>query len=82
MPPECVARAMSATRKRNPSDKCSVVYFRSTVDYPDDWTGHPENAEWFCTEHLPLTEGLTDLSALTAIDQIRTQLTQSTAAAD
>ncbi|MFF8784604.1 hypothetical protein [Streptomyces sp. NPDC015125] len=70
---------MSATRKRNPSDEFTVVYFRPTVDYPDDWTGHPENAEWFCTEHLPLVEGLTDLSALEAIDQIRTQLARTKA---
>ncbi len=79
MPPECIACAMSATGKRNTSsDTCTVVYFRSTVGHPDDWTGHPENAEWFCTQHLPLAEGLTDLSALEAIDQIRTQLTHST----
>ncbi|MFE7542096.1 hypothetical protein [Streptomyces platensis] len=67
---------MSATRRRNLSDKCTVVYFRPVVDYPDDWTGHPENAEWFCNEHLPLAEGRTDLSALEAIEQIRTQLAQ------
>ncbi|WP_411135825.1 hypothetical protein [Streptomyces sp. C10] len=79
MPPKCIACAISATRKRNLSGNFTVVYFRPTVDYPDDWTGHPENAEWFCTEHLPLTEGLTNLSALEAIDRIRTQLTQDKA---
>lgn len=79
MPPKCIACAISATGRHKPSDNFTVVYFRPTVDYPDDWTGHPENAEWFCTEHLPLAEGLTDLSALEAIDQIRAQLTQDKA---
>ncbi|WP_327701111.1 hypothetical protein [Streptomyces decoyicus] len=55
------------------------MYFHSTVEYPDDWTGHPENAEWFCAEHLHLTEGLTHLTALEAIDRIRAQLPQAEA---
>ncbi|QZY14182.1 hypothetical protein K7C20_02155 [Streptomyces decoyicus] len=78
MPPECVACAQSTTRKRTPSGtgKFTVVYFHPTVDYPDDWAGHPENAVWFCAEHLPLTEGLTHLTTFDAIDRIRTRLTQ------
>ncbi|MCR8574211.1 hypothetical protein [Streptomyces sp. Isolate_219] len=79
MPPKCIACTILTTKKHNPSDEFTVVYFRPTVDYPDGWTGHPENAEWFCAEHLPLTEGLTDLSALEATKQIRAQLTQDKA---
>ncbi|MFF9788329.1 hypothetical protein YWIDRAFT_00414 [Streptomyces sp. SceaMP-e96] len=79
MPPKCIACTFSATKKHNPSDEFTVVFFRPTVDYPDSWTGHPENAEWFCAEHLPLAEGLTDLSALEAAKQIRAQLTQDKA---
>ncbi|WP_326622752.1 hypothetical protein OG863_37300 [Streptomyces decoyicus] len=76
MPPECAACTQPTIRKHNPSGKFTVVYFHSTVEYPDDWTGHPENAVWFCAEHLPLTEGLTHLTALEAIDRIRAQLPQ------
>ncbi|MFG2533019.1 hypothetical protein [Streptomyces sp. NPDC048516] len=50
-----------------------MVYSRSTIDYPDDWTGHPENAVWFCAEHLTLAEDLTHPTALEAIDRIRAQ---------
>ncbi|MFC9228950.1 hypothetical protein ACFTZI_08295 [Streptomyces decoyicus] len=52
------------------------MYFHPAVEYPDDWTGHPENAVWFCAEHLPLTKGLIHLTALEAIDRIRAQLPQ------
>ncbi|WP_423247522.1 hypothetical protein [Streptomyces decoyicus] len=81
MPPECVACTQSTTRKRTPSGtgNFTVVYFHPIVEHPDDWTGHPENAVWFCAEHLPLTEGLTHLTSLEAIDRIRAQLPQGKA---
>lgn len=67
-------RRTAAASRGDPDGNFAVVYFRPTIDYADDdWTGHPENAVWFCAEHLPLTEELTRLTALEAIDQIRAQ---------
>ncbi|MFF4947955.1 hypothetical protein ACWC2K_37005 [Streptomyces chattanoogensis] len=70
MPPKCDACGPSATREGNGADEFTLVYFRPTVDYPDDWAGHPENAVWFCSAHLPLAEGLTGLTALEAMRRI------------
>ncbi|MFI7006328.1 hypothetical protein [Streptomyces sp. NPDC050145] len=46
--------------------------------YPDDWAGHPENCEWFCPAHLPLTEGLTHLPALEAMRLIQAKVRGTT----
>ncbi|MFE1949306.1 hypothetical protein ACFW9D_02425 [Streptomyces sp. NPDC059524] len=54
------------------------MYFKATTTYPDDWAGHPENCEWFCPTHLPLTEGLTDLPAGEAMKLIRARLREAT----
>ncbi|WP_406291502.1 hypothetical protein [Embleya sp. NBC_00896] len=35
------------------------------------WVGHPANAVWFCSDHVSLTEGLTDLPVSAALGRIR-----------
>ncbi|MBL1096004.1 hypothetical protein [Streptomyces coffeae] len=70
MPPICAVCRSRPERDSTRWGGFDVVYFRPTVEYPDDWAGHPENAEWFCPTHLPLTEGLTDLTANEALKRI------------
>lgn len=60
-------------RRDGELEEFTLVYFRQTVEYDDDWVGHPENAEWFCNDHAPLTEGLTDLTAAEAMRRIRSR---------
>ncbi|WNZ08588.1 hypothetical protein [Streptomyces sp. 11x1] len=70
MPPMCVV-----CPRRPHDDKTfsefTLVYFRATRTYDDDWVGHPESAVWFCNDHVHLAEGLTDLTAPEALERIR-----------
>ncbi|MFG3252731.1 hypothetical protein [Streptomyces sp. NPDC048172] len=78
MPPNCALCRVPPQLSEFESKDFTLVYFRSTVTYPDDWAGHPENAEWFCPTHLPLTEGLTHLPALDAMRLITAKLRGTT----
>ncbi|MGP3769782.1 hypothetical protein ACTWJ8_03025 [Streptomyces sp. SDT5-1] len=48
----------------------TLVYFRA-IQPPLGHEGHPENALWFCKDHVRHTEGKTDMSALVAMVHIR-----------
>ncbi|QKV97680.1 hypothetical protein HUT19_18620 [Streptomyces sp. NA02950] len=74
MPPMCAVCRSKPERDGHRFGGFTVVYFRPTAEYPDDWAGHPENAEWFCPAHLPLTEGLTDLTAREALGRIHARV--------
>ncbi|WP_431772219.1 hypothetical protein [Streptomyces cucumeris] len=76
MPPICMVCRARPSRDEG-YDGFTVVYFRPTVQYEDGWTGHPENAEWFCAAHLPLTEGLTDLTVGEAWERIKARAAES-----
>ncbi|MDT0574171.1 hypothetical protein RM704_43130 [Streptomyces sp. DSM 3412] len=70
MPPKCAVCPPDPYSGRA-IDEFTLVYFRETRTYDDDWVGHPENAVWFCAEHVRLTEGLTGLTAGEALERIR-----------
>lgn len=70
MPPMCVVCPPSPHSGR-PFAEFTLVYFRETRTYPEDWVGHPENAVWFCDDHVHLVEGLTDLTAGEALARIK-----------
>jgi hypothetical protein len=53
-----------------PFGEFTLVYFRATRTYDEDWVGHPENAVWFCDDHAHLVEGLTDLTAAEALARL------------
>ncbi|MER7000014.1 hypothetical protein [Streptomyces sp. NPDC000410] len=48
----------------------TLVYFRA-IEPPLDRAGHPENALWFCKDHVRYTEGKTHMSAILAMVHIR-----------
>lgn len=68
MPPNC------AICKASPRDQdyetFTLVYFRAIAP-PLDREGHPENALWFCKDHVRHTEGKTHMSAIVAMVHIR-----------
>ncbi|WP_406291631.1 hypothetical protein [Embleya sp. NBC_00896] len=45
--------------------------FGPAVHHRPGWKGHPSNAVWFCSDHVPLTEGLIDLPVSAALERIR-----------
>ncbi|MBE4735488.1 MULTISPECIES: hypothetical protein [Streptomyces] len=69
MPPMC-AVCPDTPHADKPLSRFTLVYFRATRTYDDDWVGHPENAVWFCDDHAHLAEGLTDLTAPEALARI------------
>ncbi|TXS74512.1 hypothetical protein EAO76_16305 [Streptomyces sp. sk2.1] len=74
MPPFCVICRVPYQRSGFDYEDFTLVGFRPTRTYPDDWAGHPEHCEWFCPSHLPLTEGLTHLPAAEALARILANL--------
>ncbi len=70
MPPMCVV-CPRKPRGGKPLPEFTLVYFRATRTYDDEWEGHPENAVWFCNDHAHLAEGLTHLTAAEALERIR-----------
>lgn len=70
MPPMCVVRP-PAPHGDGPIAEFTLVYFRETHACPDDWVGHPENAVWFCHDHVHLAEGLTGLTTREALERIK-----------
>ncbi len=77
MPPVCTI----CGRHLDPDDG-GLVYFRRTEsDYEWDrkmeengMTGHPPYAEWFCSDHLRLALKFKDLTAGSALREIRSRL--------
>ncbi|WP_424215818.1 hypothetical protein ACN20G_27075 (plasmid) [Streptomyces sp. BI20] len=57
-------------------DAFTLVWFRRVRPLRGD-VGHPENALWFCREHVRLTAGKTHLSAVLAMVHIRAALRRS-----
>ncbi|WP_338895979.1 hypothetical protein WBG99_09950 [Streptomyces sp. TG1A-60] len=76
MPPMCVV-CPPAPYSRRPFEEFTLVHFRETRTYDEDWVGHPENAVWFCADHAPLVEGLTGLTADEALERIGQRTTRS-----
>lgn len=73
-PPFCAICFVSFRDSGFEYEAFTLVRFRPTRTYPQDWDGHPEHCEWFCPSHLHLTEGLTHLPAAEALTHIRTNL--------
>ncbi|KIF05579.1 hypothetical protein PL81_12400 [Streptomyces sp. RSD-27] len=48
----------------------TLVYFRAIAP-PSGREGQPENARWFCKDHVRYTKGMTDMSAILAMVHIR-----------
>ncbi|MFZ3554446.1 hypothetical protein [Streptomyces sp. BH055] len=68
MPPLCeVCRASPGEQDY---DTFTLVYFRAIAP-PLDHEGHPENALWFCKDHVRHTVGKTHMSAILAMVHIR-----------
>jgi hypothetical protein len=53
-----------------PLGRFTLVYFRATRAYDEDWTGHPENAVWFCDAHARLAERLKELTVGEALERL------------
>lgn len=68
MPPSCAI--CRASRRDHPVAFFTLVYFRPTGP-PTDREGHPENAVWFCADHVRFSEGKTHMSAVLALVHIR-----------
>ncbi|WP_327653850.1 hypothetical protein [Streptomyces sp. NBC_00483] len=68
MPPFC--EICHATAKDDDSETFTLVYFRAIAP-PLEHEGYPENALWFCKDHVRHTEGKTHLSAILAMVHIR-----------
>ncbi|RPF30142.1 hypothetical protein EDD96_6717 [Streptomyces sp. Ag109_G2-6] len=69
MPPYCGICNASA-RNDNDYETFTLVYFRAIAP-PLTHAGHPENAVWFCKDHVRYTEGKTHMSAIEAMVHIR-----------
>lgn len=74
-PPRCFVcsvsiRATPWAKARHFSDFTLVRFGRALAHRPG-WVGHPANAVWFCSDHVSLTEGLTDLPVSAALGRIR-----------
>ncbi|MYW65810.1 hypothetical protein GTY65_17365 [Streptomyces sp. SID8379] len=78
MPPFCPLCRVPYQLSDFAYEDFTLVHFRPTQTYPDDWAGHPEHCEWFCPSHLPLTKGLTHLPAAEALAHIQANLREST----
>ncbi|WP_327665773.1 hypothetical protein [Streptomyces sp. NBC_00498] len=68
MPPFC--EICHATAKDDDYETFTLVYFRAIAP-PLEHEGHPENALWFCKDHVRHTVGKTHLSAILAMVHIR-----------
>ncbi|WP_406009200.1 hypothetical protein OG440_26095 [Streptomyces sp. NBC_00637] len=68
MPPRCAI--CNASLGDRDCATFTLVYFRA-IGPPLDHEGHPENALWFCKDHVRFTEGKTDMSAILAMVHIR-----------
>ncbi len=68
MPPYCVI--CNASHNDHDYETFTLVRFRAIAP-PSGREGHPENARWFCREHVRYTEGKTHMSAIVAMVHIR-----------
>lgn len=78
MPPSCDICRVPPRHSSFEYKDFTLVSFRPTETYPDDWAGHPAHCVWFCPSHLPLSEGLTHLPALEALARIQANLSETT----
>ncbi|MGY0490170.1 hypothetical protein [Streptomyces sp. WG-D5] len=67
-PPLCVI--CRASTRDHDAKSFTLVRFRAIAP-PLDHAGHPENALWFCKDHVRHTEGTTHMSAVLAMTHIR-----------
>lgn len=67
-PPYCTI--CNASFRDHDYETFTLVYFRPT-EPPLGVEGHPENALWFCKDHVRYTESKTHMSAVLAMVQIR-----------
>ncbi|MFD8148501.1 hypothetical protein [Streptomyces sp. NPDC059708] len=68
MPPYCAI--CNASHRDQDYESFTLVYFRPVAP-PLGHEGHPENALWFCKDHIRYTEGKTEMSAIVAMVHIR-----------
>lgn len=78
MPPSCDVCRRPFKHSGFEYEDFTLVNFRPTRTYPDDWAGHPDHCVWFCPSHLPLSEGLTHLPAGEALALILANLRETT----
>ena len=69
MRPPCCA-ICNASLRDHVYETFTLVYFRAIAP-PLDHEGHPENALWFCKDHVRYTEGKAHMSAILAMVHIR-----------
>lgn len=77
MPPSCDICRVPPGHSVFEYGDFTLVSFRPTRTYPDDWAGHPAHCVWFCPSHLPLSEGLTHLPAMEALARIQATLRET-----
>ncbi|MCX5380279.1 hypothetical protein [Streptomyces sp. NBC_00091] len=75
MPPCCTICRASSTD--HDYESFTLVYFRPIAP-PLEHEGHPENALWFCKDHVRYTVGKTDMSAILAMVHIRAAIRRHT----
>ncbi|MEU9033435.1 hypothetical protein AB0D45_00735 [Streptomyces sp. NPDC048352] len=68
MPPCCAI--CGASLRDHDYTAFTLVHFRA-IEPPLDREGHPENARWFCQDHVRYTTGKTHMSAILAMVHIR-----------
>ena len=69
MRPPCCA-ICNASLRDHVYETFTLVYFRAIAP-PLDHEGHPENALWFCKDHVRYTEGKAHMSVILAMVHIR-----------
>ncbi|MGT2532367.1 hypothetical protein ACU4GG_38890 [Streptomyces nojiriensis] len=67
MPPHCTI--CHAPFRDHDHEAFTLVYFRP-IGPPLEHQGHPENALWFCEDHVRYTVGKTHMSAVLAMVHI------------
>jgi hypothetical protein len=68
MPPCC--EVCRVTSRDAEYDTFTLVHFRAIAPALEH-AGHPENALWFCKDHVRHTEGKTHMSAILAMVHVR-----------